>query len=335
MPLDITQRHRRLRRTSAVRELFRETQLRAADLIAPIFIQGGSEGPTPIGSMPGVFRLNPSQLVDEIKELWQLGIRGVALFPVTPPGLKDPTGTEAMNPACLVLRAMRAAKAAVPEMLLFSDIALDPFTSHGHDGILTPDGLDVDNDATVARLVEMALLHARSGADFVAPSDMMDGRVGAIRRALDSAGFTSTGILAYSAKFASAYYGPFREAVGSASAAGTRALDKRSYQMDPANPRAAIIDALEDEAEGADALMVKPAGLYLDVISALRRETRLPLAAYQVSGEYAQIQAAAQLGWLDLVQARNESLLAIKRAGADLILTYFAKEMARSLQAGT
>ena len=335
MPLDITQRHRRLRRTAAVRDLVREIRLSAADLIAPVFVHGGTGEPMPIGSMPGVFRLNPGQLVDEIRELWALGIRGVALFPVTPPGLKDATGTEALNPAGLVLRALRAAKAAVPEMLIFTDIALDPFTVHGHDGILTPDGSDVDNDATVARLVDMAVLHAKAGADFVAPSDMMDGRVGAIRRALDAAGFTGTGILAYSAKFASAYYGPFREAVGSASAAGTRSLDKRSYQMDPANPRAALLDALEDESEGADMLMVKPAGLYLDVISALRRETRLPLAAYQVSGEYAQIQAAAQLGWLDLEQARDESLLAIKRAGADLILTYFAKEVARDLKVRT
>lgn len=332
MPFDITYRHRRLRRTPATRELFSEIHLRAGDLIAPIFVQGGSEAPIPVASMPGVLRYNIPDLVQEVRELWSLGIRGVALFPVTPPALRDGTGNEALNPGCLALRAVRAVKAAVPEMLLFSDIALDPFTSHGHDGILTPDGSDVDNDATVARLAEMAVLHAKSGADFVAPSDMMDGRVGIIRRALDGAGFTHIGILAYSAKFASSYYGPFREALGSASAAGTRALDKRTYQMNPANPRAALADALRDESEGADVLMVKPAGPYLDIISALRRECRLPVAAYQVSGEYAQIQAAAQLGWLDLVQTRDESLLAIKRAGADLILTYFAKEVARSLK---
>ena len=223
----------------------------------------------------------------------------------------------------------------MPSLVLFTDIALDPYTTHGHDGVLDDAGTDVDNDATVEILARIAVLHGRAGVDFVAPSDMMDGRVGAIRDALDAAGLTHAGILAYSAKFASAFYGPFREAVGSARAAGTRALDKRTYQLNPANRREAIADALLDEAEGADALMVKPAGPFLDVLHALRSETRLPLAAYQVSGEYAQLHAAARLGWLDLRAARDESVLAIKRAGADWILTYFAKDIARDLAIGT
>lgn len=329
--MNLPRRPRRLRRTSAIREMVQEVRLHPSDLIAPLFVQEGNGAPEPVGSMPGVFRLSLADLVAECRELVALGVHGVALFPVTPADRKNAQATEALNCDCLVLRAVRAVKAAVPELVLFTDIALDPYTTHGHDGLLTADGSDVDNDATVAVLAPMAVLHAQAGADFVAPSDMMDGRVGAIRRALDEAGQTGTGIMAYSAKFASAFYGPFRDAVGSASAAGTRALDKRTYQLNPANRREAIADALLDEQEGADLLMVKPAGPYLDVLAELRSQTRLPLAAYQVSGEYAQIQAAAQLGWLDLAKCRHESLLAIKRAGADLILTYFAKEVAGTL----
>jgi porphobilinogen synthase len=216
-------------------------------------------------------------------------------------------------------------------LVVITDVALDPYTSHGHDGVLNPAGDDVNNDATVARLAAMAVRQARAGVDFVAPSDMMDGRVGAIRAALDAAGYVETGILAYSVKFNSAYYGPFREAVGSAQAAGTKFLSKATYQLDPANRRAALAEAELDEAEGADILMVKPAGAYLDIIRDVRERSDRPLAAYQVSGEYAQIHAAARLGWLDLERARDESLLAIKRAGADLILTYFAKDVARAL----
>ena len=283
--------------------------------------------------MPGVVRFSLEDLVQECRQLSGLGIPAVALFPVTDPAQKDPRGTEALNSDCLVLRAVRAIKSAVPGLLVFTDLALDPYTTHGHDGLLTTDGTDVDNDATVAVLANMAVLHGHAGSDFVAPSDMMDGRVGAIRRALDVAQLTHVGILAYSAKFASAYYGPFRDAVGSASAAGTRSLDKRTYQLNPGNRREAIQDALLDEAEGADILMVKPAGAYLDVLSELRRATRLPLAAYQVSGEYAQIHAAAQLGWLDYRKTRDESILAIRRAGADMILTYFAREVATELRA--
>jgi porphobilinogen synthase len=324
-------RPRRLRRTAAIRDLVQEVRLHPADLIAPLFVQAGTLGPTPVGSMPGVFRLNLDDLQREARALCQLGVRGVALFPVTPPELKDPTGREALNPNCLILEAVRAVKAAAPELVVFTDLALDPYTSHGHDGLLSDDGTDVENDATVALLAEMGVLHARAGSDFVAPSDMMDGRVGAIRTALDHAGLGGTGILAYSAKFASAYYGPFREAVGSAAAAGTRSLDKRGYQLNPANPREALADALLDESEGADVLMVKPAGPYLDILVQLRQRTLLPLAAYQVSGEYAQLHAAAERGWLDLERCRDESLLAIKRAGADWILTYFAKDLAIAL----
>ena len=332
--MNLPRRPRRLRRTSAIREMVQEVRLHPSDLIAPLFVQEGSGAPEPVGSMPGVFRLSLVDLVIECRELAALGVHGVALFPVTPADRKNAHATEALNCDCLVLRAVRAVKAAVPELVLFTDIALDPYTTHGHDGLLTADGSDVDNDATVRVLAQMAVLNAQAGADFVAPSDMMDGRVGAIRRALDEAGQTGTGIMAYSAKFASAFYGPFRDAVGSASAAGTRALDKRTYQLNPANRREAIADALLDEQEGADLLMVKPAGPYLDVLTELRNQTRLPLAAYQVSGEYAQIQAAAQLGWLDLPKCRHESLLAIKRAGADLILTYFAKAAAGELARG-
>ena len=331
VPLPVV-RPRRLRRTTAIRELVQETRVTAADLIAPLFVKADDGPPEPVGSMPGVFRLSLADLVAECRELHALGVRGIALFPVTPAALKDANGTEALNPDCLVLRAVRAVKAAEPALVIFTDIALDPYTTHGHDGILTADGGDVDNDATVKMLAQMAVLHAAAGTDFVAPSDMMDGRVAALRTALDAAGHTHTGILAYAAKFASAYYGPFREAVGSASAAGTKSLDKRTYQLNPANRREAIADALLDEAEGADVLMVKPAGPYLDIIRELRDSTPLPLAAYQVSGEYAQLHAAAERGWLDLVKARDESLLAIKRAGADLILTYFAKDVAKALK---
>ena len=327
---EIPRRPRRLRRTPAVRALFEECRVETADLIAPLFVREGGGAPTPVDSMPGIVRHSLTDLVEHCRVLSDLGIPGVALFPVTDPAVKDAVGTEALNPECLVLRAVRAVQAAVPRLLIFTDVALDPYTTHGHDGVLTADGTDVDNDRTVAVLAQMAVLQAAAGSDFVAPSDMMDGRVGAIRRALDAAGWGGVGILAYAAKFASAYYGPFREAVGSAAAAGTRSLDKRTYQLNPANRREAVADALLDEAEGADLLMVKPAGPYLDVIAELRSNTRLPIAAYQVSGEYAQIQAAAQRGWLDLERTREESVLAIKRAGADVILTYFAEALARA-----
>lgn len=328
---DLVQRPRRLRRTAGLRAMVEETVLRPADFIAPLFVVEGKGAPEEIGSMPGVFRLNVADLVKECRALHKLGVPAVALFPKLDPKLKDDEGTQALNEDTLVLRAVRAVKKAVPELTVITDVALDPYTSHGHDGVLTAARDDVENDRTVGLLAQMAVLQARAGVDLVAPSDMMDGRVGAIRRALDAAGFTGTGILAYSAKFNSAYYGPFREAVGSAQAAGTRLLSKATYQMNPANRREAVTEVLLDDAEGADILMVKPAGLYLDIIRDVREATRKPVAAYQISGEYAQIHAAARLGWLDLARCRHESLLAIKRAGADLILTYFAKDMAALL----
>jgi len=329
--LDLAVRPRRLRRNAAVRALVEETVLRPADFIAPLFVVDGKGAPEPIGSMPGVSRFNVVDLVKECRALAKLGVPAVALFPKLDAKLKDDSGSAALQEDALILRAVRAVKKALPELVVMTDIALDPYTTHGHDGLLTADGRDVDNDATVAVLVKMAVLHARAGVDFVAPSDMMDGRIAAIRRGLDGLGFSDTAIMAYSSKFASAYYGPFRDAVGSAKAAGTHALDKRTYQLNPANRREAVVEALLDEAEGADVLMVKPAGAYLDIIRDVREAVQKPLAAYQVSGEYAQIQAAAQLGWLDLAKVRHESLLAIKRAGADMILTYFAKEMAAEL----
>lgn len=329
--LELSQRLRRVRRTPSLRALVEETVLRPADLIAPLFVVEGKAAPDEIKSMPGVYRLNLADLVRECRALHKLGVPAVAVFPKLDPKLKDDEGTQALDEDTLVLRAVRAVKKAVPALTVITDVALDPYTSHGHDGVLNAARDDVENDRTVGILARMAVLQARAGVDLVAPSDMMDGRVGAIRRALDAAGFTGTGILAYSAKYNSAYYGPFRDAVGSAQAAGTRLLSKATYQMNPANRREAISEALLDEAEGADILMVKPAGMYLDIIRELRDATRKPIAAYQISGEYAQIQAAARLGWLDLARCRHESLLAIKRAGADMILTYFAREMAAAL----
>ncbi len=330
--LALTHRPRRLRRQASRRALVAETVLRVEDLIAPLFVVDGRGRPEPIASMPGVCRFNMVDLVNECRELFQLGVPAVALFPKLDARLKDANGTEALNKKTLVLRAVRAVKAAVPELSVITDVALDPYTSHGHDGVLNATLDDVDNDRTVGILCAMAVMQAEAGVDFVAPSDMMDGRVGAIRKALDAAGYTDTGIIAYSAKYNSAYYGPFRDAVGSAKAAGTRLLSKATYQMNPANRREAIREVQLDVNEGADIVMVKPAGLYLDIIREVRNATRTPVAAYQISGEYAQIQAAARLGWLDLVRCRDESLLAIKRAGADMILTYFAKEVAKALR---
>ena len=330
--LDLPIRPRRLRRTASLRAMVEETVLRPADFIAPLFVVEGKGRPDPIASMPGVNRLCIRDLVRECRELHKVGVPAVALFPKLDPKLKDDTGTQALNPDTLVLRAVRAVKDAVPELTVITDVALDPYTSHGHDGVLNEARDNVANDRTVGILAEMALLQAEAGVDLVAPSDMMDGRVGAIRKALDGAGYTDTGILAYSAKYNSAYYGPFRDAVGSAQAAGTKLLSKATYQMNPANRREAVEEVLLDVAEGADMVMVKPAGMYLDIIREVRNATNRPVAAYQISGEYAQIHAAAKLGWLDLARCRHESLLAIKRAGADLILTYFAKDMARVLQ---
>ncbi|HKK19510.1 MAG TPA: porphobilinogen synthase, partial [Opitutales bacterium] len=308
------------------------TTLQAGHLIQPLFIIEGEGAAEPIESMPGQFRFSIPKLIEECKALVGLGIPAVALFPKLEASVKSDDGREATNPDTLVLRAIRALKKEVPELAVITDLALDPYTTHGHDGLWDAVAQDLANDPTVEVLTEMAVLAAEAGVDIVAPSDMMDGRVGAIRESLDGNGYEKTAIMAYSAKFASAFYGPFRDAVGSAASAGTHALDKRTYQLNPGNRREALTEVALDEEEGADILMVKPAGPYLDIIREVREETDLPLAAYQVSGEYAQIHAAAEKGWLDLEKCRDESLLAIRRAGADMILTYFAKEVARKLK---
>jgi len=322
--MQLTTRMRRMRAGEGLRRMVRETRLGVEDLIYPVFVHGGDAN-VPVASMPGVERRSVKDLVRECREVFDLGIPAVAIFPVIEAAKKDARGTHALAEENLLFRALGEVKAAVPELVLIADVALDPYTAHGHDGVLSAAGRDVDNDATVEILCELAVKEAAAGADIVAPSDMMDGRVGAIRGALDEAGKTETCILAYAAKFASAYYGPFREAVGSAQAVP---ISKATYQLDPANVREALREVELDEREGADMVMVKPAGPYLDVIRAVRERTKLPLVAYQVSGEYAQIHAAARAGWLDYEKTRDESLLAIKRAGADLIVTYFAREVA-------
>jgi len=324
--LNIPIRFRRLRRTAGIRRLFSETEVSPSHLVAPLFVIEGQGKPEPIPSLPGHFRFSLPALIREATRLARRGVGGIAIFPCISQRLRTPNAKEALNPNGLIYRALRTLKKELPDLPVFADVALDPYTSHGHDGVLNRSGKDVDNDATVRLLMKQAAELADAGADFVAPSDMMDGRIGYIRQSLDQGGFTETGILSYAAKFASSLYGPFRDAVGSAQSAGTPFLDKRGYQGDPANRKAILRDALLDEKEGADVLMVKPAGPYLDILRDLRESTRLPLAAYQVSGEYAQIHAAAQKGWVDLRKARDESLLSIRRAGADVIFTYFAKD---------
>jgi porphobilinogen synthase len=322
-------RPRRNRRSEAIRSLVRETTLSPADLILPLFIHENAQD-EPVASMPGVTRWSLEGCVTEAGEAHALGIPAVVLFPKIAESLKSPDGAEASNDDGLVQRAVRMLKAAHPSLCVITDVALDPYNSDGHDGIVrrrANGGLDILNDETVEVLCRQAASHARAGADIVAPSDMMDGRVAAIRRALDATGFENTGILSYTAKYASALYGPFRGALDSAPKEG----DKKTYQMDPANAREALREAALDEAEGADLLMVKPAGWYLDVISEIRRHTQLPIAAYQVSGEYLMLRSAAASGWIDVDTAMLESLTAIKRAGASMILTYFAKAAAVGL----
>ena len=331
MNLHLLRRPRRLRRTDNIRRMVRETHLIASDLIWPLFVQDGAEN-TAIDSMPGVFRNSVESLVQCCQEAEMLGIPAVAIFPSIGPSLKDPAGSHGLVADNLLYRAVRAVKAKCPDLVVITDVALDPYTSHGHDGLLAPDGLTVDNDSTVEALCRLAILEAEAGADMVAPSDMMDGRVGAIRGALDAAGFTDVAIVAYSAKFASALYGPFRDAVGSK--IGKDAISKATYQLDSANRREACLEVDIDISESADIVMVKPASYYLDIIREVSDKSTVPVAAYQVSGEYSQIQAAAKLGWLDYERTRNESLVAIKRAGADLILTYFAREVAEEISLG-
>jgi len=318
-----TVRLRRLRRSETLRRMVRETRLCRDNLVLPLFVVEGTGVREPVASMPGVFRHSVDALVDEAKRVHDLGIPAVILFGV--PARKDDRGSAADAPSGVVQRAIHAIKRSVPELCVISDVCLCEYTDHGHCGIV--EGEQVRNDPTLERLASAALSHARAGTDVVAPSDMMDGRVSAIRRALDGSGFEEIPILSYAAKYASAYYGPFREAAESAPAFG----DRRSYQMDPANRREALREMRLDLSEGADALLVKPALPYLDVLSDARREFDVPLAAYHVSGEYAMIQAAAARGWIDGPRAMDEALVAIKRAGADLILTYAAKEVAARL----
>lgn len=328
MNLHLPQRLRRLRRTENLRRMVCETRLQADDLIWPLFVHEDPT-PTPVESMPGVFRNPVRTLVKRCREAEKWGIPAVAIFPCIRTAKKDPAGSHGLSPDNLLFRAIRAVKTSCPHLVVVADVALDPYTSHGHDGLLSEDGRTVDNDATVEVLCRLAVLEADAGADIVAPSDMMDGRVGAIRAALDAAGHSLVAIMAYSAKFASALYGPFRDAVGSK--IGKDAISKTTYQLNPANRREARLEAALDEQEAADLVMVKPAGFYLDILREIRNRSTVPVAAYQVSGEYSQIHAAAKLGWLDYKSTRNESLLAIKRAGADLILTYFAREVAEEI----
>jgi porphobilinogen synthase len=321
-------RLRRNRRHDWSRRLVAEHHLTAHDLIWPAFVQDGDDRRTPVPSMPGVERLSVDLLVEAAGTAKALGIPAVAIFPATDPAKKSPDGAEALNPENLVCRAVRAVKAAHPGLGVVCDVALDPYTSHGHDGLLR-DGYVV-NDETVEVLCQQAVVQARAGCDVIAPSDMMDGRVGAVRRALDGAGFQHVQILAYSAKYASAFYGPFRDAVGSAASLG--AGDKRTYQMDPANGDEALREVALDIAEGADMVMVKPGMPYLDIVRRVKDAFGVPTFVYQVSGEYAMLCAAAQNGWLDREKVMLESLLAFKRAGADGILTYFALDAARKLR---
>jgi len=324
--LDLTIRPRRNRRTDWARRLVRESVLTTDDLIWPLFITEG-RGRVPVPSMPGVDRLSLDEAVREAGRAATLSIPVIALFPYTDPTLRDAEGSEALNPDNLICRAVRAIKQRVPQVGILCDVALDPYTSHGHDGLLR-DGV-ILNDETVAVLVEQALVQAEAGCDVIAPSDMMDGRVGAIRAALDDKAFGDVQIMAYTAKYASAFYGPFRDAVGSAA---TLSGDKRTYQMDPGNSDEALREAELDIAEGADMIMVKPGLPYLDILRRIKDAFGMPTFAYQVSGEYSMIMAAAQNGWLDGDKAMMESLIAFKRAGADGVLTYFAPRAAEKLR---
>ncbi|EAZ90703.1 porphobilinogen synthase [Crocosphaera chwakensis] len=324
--LSLLHRPRRLRRTSSLRRMVRETQLTVNDLIYPVFVMEGENQQQEIPSMPEIYRYTLDLLLKEIADAANLGINAIALFPLIPTEKKDNAGTESYNPDGLVQHTIKAIKQEIPEMTVITDVALDPFSSYGHDGIVK-DG-KILNDETVEVLVKQAISQAEAGADIVAPSDMMDGRIGAIRQGLDAAGYFEVGILAYSAKYASAYYGPFRDALESAPQFG----DKQTYQMNPANSREAIKEVALDIAEGADIVMVKPALAYLDIIGRIKEYTNLPVAAYNVSGEYAMVKAAAEQGWIDEKQVILETLTSMKRAGADLILTYFAKQVALMLR---
>ena len=321
----LTRRNRILRQSPSIRSLVAETVLTPNDFIAPLFIDEGENISFEIPSMPGYYRRSLDLTIQEVKELWSLGIKSILLFVKAADETKDNTGREAWNADGLMQRSIKAIKNAVPEMLVMTDVALDPYSSYGHDGIV--ENGEIVNDPTVEALVKMSISHAVAGADFVAPSDMMDGRIGAIREALEQNNFTKTGIMAYSAKYASCFYGPFRDALDSAPGFG----DKKTYQMDYANRIEAIKEALMDEEEGADIIMVKPAMAYLDIIREVKNSVTLPVSAYHVSGEYAMIKAASKMGWINEDKAIIECLTSIKRAGADLIATYFAKDAVKLL----
>ena len=321
----LQRRHRIVRQSSSIRNLVAETILTPNDFIAPLFIDEGKNVSVEISSMPNYFRRSIDLTVDEVKDLWNAGIKSVLLFIKCKDELKDNTGKEAWNEDGLMQRSIKEIKNAVPEMVVMTDVALDPYSSYGHDGIV--ENGEIVNDPTVEALIKMSLSHAKAGSDFVAPSDMMDGRIGAIRKALEQNSFSRTGIMAYSAKYASCFYGPFRDALDSAPGFG----DKKTYQMDYANRIEAVKEALTDVEEGADIVMVKPALSYLDIIREVKDAVDVPVSAYNISGEYAMIKAAAKMGWINEDKAILEVLTSIKRAGADLIATYFAKDAVRLL----
>jgi porphobilinogen synthase len=331
--MNLIRRPRRNRASGVIRDLVQETRLTVHDFILPLFVMEGQNVRSEVASMPGVYRHSLDLLLEEIAECVDLGIRAFDVFPNLPESKKDRFATESTNPDGLYLQTIRAIKDRFPEVCVMTDVAMDPYSSDGHDGLVENAGYSAGqilNDATLEILGRMAVAQAEAGADILGPSDMMDGRVGYIRSTLDAAGYTNVGIMSYAAKYASAFYGPFRDALDSAPKFG----DKKTYQMNPANSREALIEAQLDEQEGADMLMVKPALAYLDIIKLLRDNTNLPITAYNVSGEYAMIKAAARNGWLDGDRAMMEALLSIKRAGADVILTYFAKEAAKIVGSG-
>ena len=321
----LQRRNRIVRRSASIRSLVAETLLTPNDFILPVFIEEGKDVVEEITSMPGTYRRSIDKTIEELKEVWSLGVKCVLLFVKCDDSLKDNTGKESWNKNGLMQNSIKAIKDAIPDMVVMTDVALDPYSEYGHDGIVKNG--EIVNDETVEALTKMSLSHAEAGADFIAPSDMMDGRIGAFRLALEENNYAQTGILAYSAKYASCFYGPFRDALDSAPGFG----DKKTYQMNPANRIEALNEVLQDEEQGADIVMVKPAMAYLDIIREVRENVTIPVSAYHVSGEYAMIKAAAQKGWLDENKAIIESLTSIKRAGADLIATYFAKDAARLL----
>lgn len=323
--MHLQRRNRILRQSPAIRSLVAETMITPHDFIVPLFIDEGQNVQTEIPSMPNYFRRSLDLTVKEVRELWSMGLKSVLLFIKCKDELKDNTGKEAWNKNGLMQRSIKAIKEAVPEMYVMTDVALDPYSSYGHDGIVEQG--EIVNDATVEALVKMSVSHAEAGADMVAPSDMMDGRIGAIRNGLEEAGFTKTGIMAYSAKYASCFYGPFRDALDSAPGFG----DKKTYQMDYANRIEAIKEARMDVEEGADIVMVKPGLPYLDIVREVKNAVDVPVSVYNISGEYAMIKAAAKMGWINEEKAILETLTSMKRAGADLIATYFAKDAARLL----